>query len=83
MQKLQILSHKYHIHKVSLQCVVLYAHSFLGCETFATKITSIRPPVYVDSFMSYQQISSLEILGTKMHTKKASYACEYIKCEVP
>ena len=78
MQKLQILSHKYHIHKVSLQCVVLYAHSFLGCETFATKITTIRPPVYVDSFMSYQQISSLEILGTKMHTKKASYACEYI-----
>ena len=48
----------------------MHNHFIIGCESFATNFASVRPAVCVDFFMTYHQISSLEILGTKCTLKR-------------
>jgi hypothetical protein len=82
-KKIQILFHKYHRQKVSLQCVVVYAQSFYHwlwkfCDKFC-----ICKAFYLCGI--FHDLSSDLFSGNswyKVHTKKDFYMCEYIYYEV-
>jgi hypothetical protein len=45
-------------------------HFIIDCESFAINFSFVRSAVCVDFFMTYHQISSLVILGTKCTLKR-------------